>query len=104
MGAIRSNADVEQRAVRVIRGILRDASMAERLGPQPRLERTLKILDDVNQVTQEAAQRVTTIVQSLKSFARLDQPELEWAQPQEKYEVHRQHLADHLRRDVGTGW
>ena len=78
MGAIRSNADVEQRAVRVIRGILRDASVAERLGPQPRLERTLKILDDVNQVTHEAAQRVTTIVQSLKSFARLDHPELEW--------------------------
>src|SRR5262245_909466 len=78
MGAIRSNADVEQRAVRVIRGILHDASVTERLGPQPRLERTLKILDDVNQVTHEAAQRVTTIVQSLKSFARLDQPELEW--------------------------
>src|SRR5262249_46438553 len=48
MGAIRSNADVEQRAVRVIRGILRDASVTEKLGAQPRLERTLKILDDVN--------------------------------------------------------
>ncbi len=47
-------------------------------GPQPRLERTLKIFDDINQMTLEAAERVTRIVQSLKSFARLDQPELEW--------------------------
>ena len=78
MGAIHSNADVERRAVRIIRGILRDPSVALKLGPQPRLERTLKIFDDINQMTLEAAERVTRIVQSLKSFARLDQPELEW--------------------------
>ena len=78
MGAIHSNADVERRAVRIIRGILRDPSVVVKLGPQPRLERTLKIFDDINQMTLEAAERVTRIVQSLKSFARLDQPELEW--------------------------
>ena len=37
MGAIHSNADVERRAVRIIRGILRDPSVAVKLGPQPRL-------------------------------------------------------------------
>ena len=33
MGAIHSNADVERRAVRIIRGILRDPSVALKLGP-----------------------------------------------------------------------
>ena len=78
MGAIHSNADVERRAIRIIRGILRDPSLAGKLGPQPRLERTLRIFDDINQMTLEAAERVTKIVQSLKNFARLDQPELEY--------------------------
>ena len=77
LGAIHSNADVEQRAVRIVRSLLRDPSTAGKLGPQPRLERALKVLDDVNQATVEATERVKKIVQSLKSFARLDQPELE---------------------------
>jgi signal transduction histidine kinase len=98
MGAIHSNADVERRAVRIIRGILRDPSMAAKLGPQPRLERTLKIFDDINQMTLEASERVTKIVQSLKSFARLDQPDLEWVDLHEGIESVLT-LMDHLIKD-----
>jgi len=98
MGAIHSNADVERRAVRIIRGILRDPSMAAKLGPQPQLERTLKIFDDINQMTLEASERVTKIVQSLKSFARLDQPELEWVDLHEGIESVLT-LMDHLIKD-----
>ena len=98
MGAIHSNADVERRAVRIIRGILRDASVADKLGPQPRLERTLRIFDDINQMTLEAAERVTKIVQSLKNFARLDQPELEWVDLHEGIESVLT-LMDHLIKD-----
>jgi signal transduction histidine kinase len=98
MGAIHSNADVERRAVRIIRGILRDASVADKLGPQPRLERTLRIFDDINQMTLEAAERVTKIVQSLKNFARLDQPELEYVYLHEGMESILT-LMDHLIKD-----
>jgi signal transduction histidine kinase len=98
MGAIHSNADVERRAVRLIRGILRDPSVASKLGPQPRLERTLRIFDDMNQMTLEAAERVTKIVQSLKSFARLDQPALEWVDLHEGIESTLT-LMEHLIKD-----
>ena len=98
MGAIHSNADVERRAVRIIRGILRDASVADKLGPQPRLERTLRIFDDINQMTLEAAERVTKIVQSLKNFARLDQPELEYVDLHEGMESILT-LMEHLIKD-----
>jgi len=98
MGAIHSNADVERRAVRIIRGILRDPSVAGKLGPQPRLERTLRIFDDINQMTLEAAERVTKIVHSLKSFARLDQPELEWVDLHEGIESTLT-LMEHLIKD-----
>lgn len=98
MGAIQSNADVERRAVRLIRVFLSDPSVAAKLGPQPRLERTLRIFDDISHMTLEAAERVTKIVQSLRSFARLDQPELEWMDLHEGIESILT-LMEHLIRD-----
>lgn len=98
IGTIHSNADVERRAVGIIRGILRDPAVASKLGQQPRLERTLKIFDDINRMTLEATQRVTQIVQSLKSFARLDQPDLELVDLHEGLESTLT-LIDHLMKD-----
>jgi signal transduction histidine kinase len=98
IGAIHSNADIERRAVRLIRGFLRDPSVVAKLGPQPRLERTLRIFDDISQITVEAAERVSKIVQSLKSFARLDQPELECVDLHEGLESTLT-LMDHLIKD-----
>jgi signal transduction histidine kinase len=98
IGAIHSNADVERRAVDVIRGVLQDPAFAKKLGRQPKLERAFQILDEMNEVTLEATVRVTRIVQSLKSFARLDQSELELADLHEGLESTLT-LLDHLLRD-----
>ena len=77
IGVIHSNADVESRAVDIIRNVMEDPAFAVQVGEHPRLNRAFKILEDTNAVTREATRRVTTIIQSLKSFARLDQAELE---------------------------
>ena len=77
IGAIHSNADVERRAIGVIRDVLQDPAFPEKLRDQPRLKHTFKIFDDINRVTLEATERVIKVIQSLKSFARLDEPELE---------------------------
>ena len=98
IGAIHSNADVERRAVDVIRGVLQAPAFVKKLGHQPRLDRAFKILDEMNEVTLEATERVTRIVQSLKSFARLDQSELELADLHEGLESTLT-LIDHLLRD-----
>ncbi|MCI0621215.1 MAG: ATP-binding protein [Acidobacteria bacterium] len=98
IGAIHSNADVERRAAGIIRGILQEPSVAKKLGQQPRLDRTLRIFDDINQMTLEATERLTRIVQSLKSFARLDQPDLELVDLHEGLESTLT-LLDHLIKD-----
>ena len=98
IGAIHSNADVERRAVDVIRGILQDPALVKKLGHQPRLDRAFKIFEDVNRITLEATERVTRIIQSLKSFARLDQAELELVDLHEGLESTLT-LIDHLMKD-----
>jgi signal transduction histidine kinase len=77
VGAIRSNSDVERRAIGIIRDILQDPALAEKLRDRPRLNRAFQMFDDMNRVTLEATERVTKVIQSLKNFARLDQAELE---------------------------
>jgi signal transduction histidine kinase len=98
IGTIHSNADVERRAVNVIRGILQDPLINGKLGHQPRLDQALDIFYDMNRVTLEATKRVTKIVQSLKSFARLDQPELELVDLHEGLES-TLILLEHLMKD-----
>jgi signal transduction histidine kinase len=77
LGTIQSNTDVERRAIGNIRDVLQDAAVAKKLRDDSRLNRAFVIFDQVNQVTLEAARRVTKVVQSLSNFARLDQAELE---------------------------
>jgi two-component system NtrC family sensor kinase len=98
IGTIHSNADVERRAVSIIRGILQDPALVERLGHQPRLDHAFKTFDDVNRVTLEATERVTRIVQSLKSFARLDQAEFQSVDLHKGLESTLT-LIDHLMKD-----
>lgn len=78
IGAIRSNADVERRAIGIIRDVLEESAVTRELRNDPRLVRAIQIFQEVNEVTLEAAERVTRVIQSLASFARLDQPEVEW--------------------------
>src|SRR3989442_1832278 len=68
MGAIHSNNDIMTRAVAKIR---------KALGSKPDEEaiRMLDILEEVCKNNEIAADRITTIVRSLKNFARLDEAE-----------------------------
>jgi signal transduction histidine kinase len=77
IGAIHSNADIQIRAIDIIRNVMEDPALAAQVREHPRLNRAFKILNDTNEVTREATERVATIIQSLKSFARLDQAELQ---------------------------
>jgi signal transduction histidine kinase len=89
---------VERRAVNVIRDILQDPLINGKLGHQPRLDSALDIFYDMNRVTLEATERVTKIIKSLKSFARLDQPELDVVDLHEGLESTLT-LLDHLMKD-----
>lgn len=98
IGAIHSNADVERRAIRVIRDVLEASALAKNLRDDPRLTRAFRIFDDMNRVTLEATERVIEVIQSLKSFARLDAPDLELADLHEGLD-NTLTLINHLTKD-----
>ena len=75
IGAIRSNADVQRRAIKIVRESGNHDEEAQDSGEHPRVHLALEVLEDTNRVTQEATDRVTTIVDSLRNFARLDEAE-----------------------------
>ena len=77
LGAIHSNNDIESRALEIIRDTVGDPAIEQLLGEHPKLHRALEAIKSTNSVTQQATERVTVIVESLKNFARLDQAELQ---------------------------
>ncbi|NKB70810.1 MAG: PAS domain S-box protein [Candidatus Latescibacteria bacterium] len=72
VGAIRSMHDTLVRAVGKLQDVL-DESSLENQG----LQRALKIIGDSNRVIESGTERVTTIVRSLRNFARMDQAEVQ---------------------------
>jgi signal transduction histidine kinase len=77
IGAIHSNADVQRRSISIIQDALTEPALAEQLRENSRLDRAFTLLQTTNDITQEAVGRIVKIIRSLKSFARLDQAELE---------------------------
>ena len=75
MGAIKSNTQITARAVTKLHEGLRVTSEADDLNREKMVE-LLNQLDTLNQVNRGASERVIKIVDSLRSFARLD--EAEW--------------------------
>ena len=73
IGAINSSVDVESRALAIIHEASDDPAFTTLAETYPKLGRAVKILEDSNGVTREAAGRVAAIIQSLRSFAKLDQ-------------------------------
>lgn len=72
LGAIKSNHDVLMRSLRKLHQLVADD------GEVPsKLERLLDGLSKVNRVNEEAIGRIVKIVSSLRTFARLDQAELD---------------------------
>ena len=78
VGAIHSMHDTLVRAVEKLRSTIEE-HYPESSGDGSPLARVLKVIDESNKVIESGSQRVTTIVRSLRNFARLDQAELKEA-------------------------
>ena len=79
IGAVNSAVDVAVRCVERIESQLGERESIEALRESRQLLQALEILKDNNGVTREAAERIVRIVDSLKSFARLDQAQFQLA-------------------------
>jgi signal transduction histidine kinase len=75
MGAIKSNTDVTYRAHEKVHGFMETACNSK-TAESKKLRELMFQLESLNQVTRGACERVITIVNNLRSFARLD--EAEW--------------------------
>ena len=78
VGSIYSNSDLLMRALEKLRKLLDNApELAELKGQDVKgeLTRILDTLENVGRVNQTACERVVSIVRSLKSFSRLEEPE-----------------------------
>jgi signal transduction histidine kinase len=76
LGTIHSNSDVFYRGLKKIKNQLEDFDQAD---SKDQILNMIQILNDIQELTQtnkEATQRIQKIVQSLKSFARLDEGEI----------------------------
>jgi len=70
IGAIHSAADVANRGLQKIKTLLHKTDSRQ-------LQRPLELLERNNQVITTASERITKIVQSLRTFARLDEAQLQ---------------------------
>ena len=82
MGAINSNVQIAATALERIRKALDDGRLSEESN-RPRFGTLVANLEDLNSVNREACLRVIRIVDSLRSFARLDEAEWKRADLQE---------------------
>lgn len=79
VGAVHSAADVTKRCLQRIGHILKSSQSIEELVQNKQLQKSMKILEDNNNVTLTASDRITKIVKSLRTFARLDEAEFQIA-------------------------
>jgi len=77
LGALSSLGQVTRRALEYIRATIETSASFEELQRDPKFARSLQVLQDNNQVTLEASERISRIVSSLKSFSRLDRAKYE---------------------------
>ena len=75
MGAINSNAQVAERVLEQVRGVM-EGNEHSTQPARARIEKALAHLEEMNAVNRVACRRVIRIVDNLRSFARLD--EAEW--------------------------
>lgn len=77
LGALRSNNDTFIRTIERLQEILSAEDMPEEVKNHPKLQRLFDSIDQLNRVNKDAAERIVTIVGSLRSFARLDQADVD---------------------------
>jgi len=73
VGAITSSADAIGRCAASLTRLLDESADLMELKANPRLPRTLDILHNTGRINQEAGERVSRLVNSLKRFVRLDE-------------------------------
>ena len=75
IGAVMSASDVSERCVDIVRDYVHEHADNQ----SPKVKKASDVLADNNRIIAEAAKRVSTIVKSLKNFARLDEAEFQRA-------------------------
>ncbi len=78
VGAINSMHNTLVRAVEKLKQIY-ETEFPDAFSENPKLARTMKVIEDANRVIASGSERVTTIVKRLRSFARLDEAALKEA-------------------------
>lgn len=81
MGSISSMHDTLMRANEKLSNIL-ETECTEDSSNHRKIQGMLKVIDDANRVIKDGTERVTTIVRRLRSFARLDEAEMD------KFDLH----------------
>ena len=75
LGALRSNVDVFTRSVEKVKAIFPGPKMLPEVEKRTELARLLQNIEQLNTINKTATDRILAIVNSLRSFARLDMPD-----------------------------
>ena len=75
VGAVASSADTSRRSLELMGELLRESQSLPELQADARFQKALEVLRNSQDVTTSASSRISTIVKSLKDFARLDEAE-----------------------------
>ncbi len=79
IGAVNSSADVANRCIEKLEGVIDQSRAADELKSQRPYQQAIQLLKDNAGLIQSAGERIATIVRSLRSFARLDEAEYQSA-------------------------
>jgi two-component system NtrC family sensor kinase len=79
IGAVNSSADVTNRCIEKIEGVINQSAAADELKTSQPYQQAIQILKDNAGLIRSAGERIATIVRSLRSFARLDEAEYQSA-------------------------
>jgi len=82
LGALKSNNEIFIRTIRKIENLLKEQKVIDEEDKDSKIVKLFAIIEDLNEVSSEAAERINKIVTSLRTFARIDQAE------QDKIDVH----------------
>lgn len=77
LGALRSNVDLFMRSVEKVKTIFSTPEKIQEVERHPELARLLQNIEQLNTINKTATERIKAIVNSLRSFARLDMAELD---------------------------
>jgi len=77
LGALKSNNDVFIRSVKKMKALLSDVTGTDEEPKDPKLNKLFSSVEKLNEVSKTASDRIVNIVNSLRTFARLDKAEMD---------------------------